>query len=297
MTIHQLLNIGTSKLKSKSTSPALDAEVLLSYVLKKSKEYLYINPKKYLVHTQVRTYLKLINKRVQGWPVADLTNQKEFYGLKFYVDKNVLIPRPETEGLVEHVLEHIKNMSGLKILDIGTGSGNIIISIARRNVPKNVPTKQSIIRSPRPDKSGLAMGNKFFASDVSSKTLIVAKKNTKRHKVKITFKQGDLLNPWKNKHFDIIVANLPYLAQETDHSTKFEPQNALIAEKKGLALYEKLFRQLSSPLYPHPSTLFLEIGYKQAQQIKKLAKKFLPASETKIYKDLSDRDRYAIISL
>ncbi|HTL39694.1 MAG TPA: hypothetical protein VL306_02690, partial [Methylomirabilota bacterium] len=117
----------------------------------------------------------------------------------------------------------------------------------------------------------------------------------KQDSVSVTFKQGSLLKPWKNKHFDIIVANLPYLAQQTDPSTKFEPKPALIAKNKGLALYQELFQKLSYLPSP-PSSIFLELGHDQAKPIKKLAANFLPAYEIKISKDLAGRTRYAYLA-
>jgi release factor glutamine methyltransferase len=148
----------------------------------------------------------------------------------------------------------------------------------------------------------LGAKNRYFASDISPAALKVAKKNAEHHKTHVLFKQSDILKAWKNQHFDIIIANLPYLDRETDASTKFEPKLALIADKKGLAVIEELFKTLPSTLRPHPSVLFLEIGHDQGEALKKLAKKYLPASpeggpafETKIYKDLSGHARYAII--
>jgi release factor glutamine methyltransferase len=301
MTIREALNQATSKLKKTSTpastrrdhkwsrrggSPQLDAEVLLCFALNKPKEYLYANPDQQL---RASNYMGLIKKRAEGIPVAYLTNQKEFYGLNFYVDRSVLIPRPETEGLVELILSHRSSLiPHPSVLDIGTGSGAIIISLAKAF------------------SNSQEFKNGYFASDISTAALKVARRNAKKYDVQITFKQGSLLKPWKKQKFDIIVANLPYLASETDVSTKFEPKSALIAAKQGLALYEDLFVQISS-LNPArttavvqsggtlPSSLIFEIGHDQASTIKKLAKKLLPAYKTEIRKDLTGRPRYAII--
>jgi release factor glutamine methyltransferase len=278
MTIHDLIKIAAKKLTN-STSPTLDGEVLLSFVIKKPKEYLLANPKKSVDPKLEKIYLRLINKRLLGWPVAYLIKHKEFFGLDFYVDKNVLIPRPETEGLVELVLDSLKiENRKLKILDIGTGSGCIIISIAR-----NIATNQSNQKY------------KFFASDLSPRAIKIAKKNAKTHKVKVTFGDGNLLEPWGDEQFDCVVANLPYLARESDPSTKFEPKGALIAARKGLKLYEELFRQVST-LHSRPSSLFLEVGRDQGRLIKKLAKKYLPEYKAKTYKDLFGRTRYASLT-
>ncbi|HTL39584.1 MAG TPA: HemK/PrmC family methyltransferase, partial [Methylomirabilota bacterium] len=161
MTIQQLLNLATQKLsQSKSTSPLLDAEVLLSHLLDQPKEYLFTHADQILSPKLEREFKIRLNRRIKGWPVAYINNKKEFFGLSLFVNKNVLIPRPETEGLVELVLDKAKSQKNIKILDIGTGSGAIIISLAK------------IL--------GIS-GNKFFASDISKKALAVAQKNAKQN--------------------------------------------------------------------------------------------------------------------
>jgi len=307
----------------------LDAEVLLAHVLKKSRVDIFVRTDTFVHKAQTQKFQRLVKKRQAGWPVAYLTNEKEFFGLKFYVDKNVLVPRPETEGLVELALAKIKDQkSKIKILDIGTGSGCIIISLAK-----------SLFAYSR------ELDHEYFASDISTAALKVARKNARLHKVHISFKQSDILEGWparhlpdtlslsrragasdksskqgvaggKNQHFDIIVANLPYLASLSDPSTQFEPKQALIAQKKGLALIEKLFKQiawinnspqpplnlrgggpdLSGPGALLPKYVFLEIGHDQGTKIKNLAKKFLPGFDTKISKDLFGQARYAVLS-
>lgn len=267
MTIRESLNQAISLLsKSRSTSPVLDAEVLLLHVLNKPKEYIFLNPDKALTASQQAKFSSLVKQRRMLWPVAYITGTKSFMGRDFHVNQDVLIPRPVTEELVEMVLQKM-NGKNLSVLDIGTGSGCIIVSLAKS-------TK-----------------GKFFASDISAEALKVARKNAKIHKAKITFKEGSLLNPWRKQHLDIIVTNLPYLAKETDPSTKFEPKLALVAKKKGLALYEELFQQIptSAP------DIFLEIGHDQGKSITALAKKYLPSYGIKILKDFTGRTRFAIL--
>ena len=290
MTIRQALNSATRILKRKSTSPSLDAEVLLAYVLKKPKTDIFVRMDNFVYKRDRQKFLALIKKRSQGWPVAYLTHEKEFFGLKFYVDKNVLIPRPETEGLVDLVLEKLKIVNyKLKILDIGTGSGCIIVSLAKslRNA--------ELVSASQPRDPEINSGFRYFASDISSAALKIARKNARRHKVKVNFKKSNLLSAWKNQRFDVIVANLPYLAKETDPSTKFEPKKALIAKNHGLGLIAKLLQQISTLSAP-PSALFLEIGHDQGAKIKKLAAKWLPSFDTKIFRDMSGKNRYAILN-
>ena len=271
MTINQTLNLGTQKLKSASTSASLDAEVLLYHVLNKPKEHLFANPQQLLSSKAKKQFFALVKKRVANWPMAYLTNHKGFYGLDFYVDKNVLIPRPVTEDLVEMVLAKTKKQNGLSVLDVGTGSGCIIISLAKNS------------------------SGKFFASDISTAALRIAKKNSRAHKTKVQFKQGDLLAPWKNQSFDIIIANLPYLSKRTDPSTKFEPTKALIAKDSGFALIEKLFHQIAA-LPRLPQHVYLEIGHDQGPKVVKSVRSILPNYNLKVLKDLPGKVRYAVLN-
>jgi release factor glutamine methyltransferase len=282
MTIQQLLNQGYKKL-TKSTSPVLDSEMLLAHVIKKPKEYLLINPDKKITANQSKQFLNLLRQRAQGVPVAYLTGHKGFYNLDFIVNRNVLIPRPDTEGIIDLVAAYFNRSpqtgKKLNIIDVGTGSGCIIITLAKL-FPKHG----------------------FFASDISKAALNVALKNAKRHKVKVKFKQSDLLEAWDKQPFDIIVANLPYGWKQWKNNTsadtiglKFEPQKALFSKDDGLFLINKLLLQISE-IKSRPSLIVLEFDPRQKNTIKKLAKKFMPAYETKIVMDLSKRSRFAMIS-
>lgn len=264
----------------------------MSYVLKKPKESLFVHMDKYVPPKKQRKFLSLISKRQKGWPVAYLTGQKEFFGLNFSVNKNVLIPRPETEGLIELILEKIKDIKDnepLSILDIGTGSGCIVIALAKTLLANSHE-----------------LDHQYFGSDISKTSLLVAKKNARQHAIKIMFKPGSLLEPWKNQNFDVIVANLPYGWKEWKNNTsaetiglKFEPQQALFTENQGLALYEKLFKQIRSysQIRPFVNSIFFEFDPRQTKQIKKLASKILPEYNIEIKKDLAGKNRFACLSL
>ena len=262
MTIKQLLIWGAKQLTN-SDSPNLDSELLLGLVLKKNKTFLFTYPEKSVTRIQTNSFQKLIRLRAQHWPIAYLTHSRNFFGLDFYVDKNVLIPRPWTEGLVAEAVGILKNRTGIKILDVGTGSGAIIVSLAH----------------------ALGSRNQYFASDYSAKALPVAKKNAKKYSVKITFKKSDLLKNWKQE-FDVITANLPYLEKETDPSTKREPKIALLSASKGLRHYQNLIHQLSA-WRQHPKFLFLECEPRQARPLNILAKKLLPHTQVYITTDSS----------
>jgi release factor glutamine methyltransferase len=174
----------------------------------------------------------------------------------------------------------LENAKRLKILDVGTGSGCIIVSLAKRTRPK-----QSF---------------QFFASDVSLSALTVAKKNAKKHRVKVTFKRSDLLSGWKTQNFDVIIANLPYgwKAWKNNSSAetqglRYEPKNALIAEDQGLALIKKLVDQIAGQK-KRPILVALEFDPRQIKRIKNLASK-LPGFRTEVLSDLSGKPRFAFL--
>ncbi|MEK7167578.1 MAG: HemK/PrmC family methyltransferase, partial [Patescibacteria group bacterium] len=237
MTILQALTKARKTLQKKTSSPNLDAEIVLTFALKKPKEHIYAHPEK---EFNPKKFFNLIQRRAKGEPVAYITGHKEFFGLDFLVDKNVLIPRPETELLVE---EALKEKGG--VLEVGTGSGCISIAI-KKNSPQRDVT----------------------AVDISAKALNLAKKNAKLNKVKIGFVKSDLLQKVE-KDYDTIVANLPYLLKkEKDRSTKLEPKKALYAD---IELYERLFKQIGNF-----KTILCEINPLLSLKMNKLAKKCFP---------------------
>ncbi len=291
MLIKQAL-LGAIKIlqKNKISSPALDAEILLSFSIKKPKEFLYAHSEKNLTTTQSRLFKKLIARRAKHEPVAYIIGHKYFYGLDFFVDKNVLIPRPETELLVEETLK--SKLLDLKsaIVDIGTGSGAIAVTLAR-HLPNT----------------------KIFATEISPGAIKVARKNARHHKVAITFLRGDLLEPFLNLKSKIsnlksliIVANLPYgwkawknTSSAETRGLKFEPQIALFTGKNGLKLYEKLLKQIKLLVtrYRLRVTCLFEFDPRQTKLIAKLIKQSFPTAKIEIKKDLAGRDRVVIIKI
>ena len=239
MIVKQALVWASQKLKAKkNTSADLDAEVLLSHVLKKPREYLFAYPETKLSTYQLKNFRTLLARRAKHEPIAYLTGHKEFYGLDFIVNKGVLIPRPETEALVEAVIKEVKNKK-LTIADIGTGSGCIAIAL-KKNLPKC----------------------KVIATDKSAAALKVAKQNAKKHQVAIQFKKGNLLEPMKKQKFDVVVANLPYLRDKLDYPdrkvTKYEPALALKGGPDGLKIYRQFYQQLQK-LKNKPKLVYLEM--------------------------------------
>ncbi len=281
MTIQKTLLWSEKILKQKNILTAqLDAEILLGFVLNKKREWLIVHSDDKIAARDFHKYQRLILRRAKQEPVAYITGKKEFYGLEFKVNKSVLIPRPETEILVETILKEITKRytlhpKPLMVADIGTGSGNIAITLAKL-APQKI--------------------KKIYAVDISKSALKLAKLNTKNHNVtdKIKFLHSDLFaNFPKNAKFDIICANLPYLNNEFKN-LPYEPQIALKGGKTGTKIYKKFFRQVE-PHLKKDSKIFIEIGDQQAKLIKQIIKKQLPKAKIKILKDLAGLDRIAVI--
>lgn len=289
MTIKGALHKATQQLnKQKIKSASLDAEVLLAHALNKSREYLLSHPEHTLSNSQRKKFAQYIKRRAKHEPVAYITGHKEFFGFDFLVNKNVLIPRPETETLVEEAIRIVSQMSTVncQLLDIGTGSGCIAISLAK-HLPKA----------------------KITAIDSSKQALNVARKNARLNKVssRIKFIHGDPLenhNPQPTTH-NLILANLPYIPnneykQLAPDIKNYEPKQALIAGPDGLKYYRQLFKQLQGPIFLYsyiPMFLILELAPTQIKSIKKLAKKYFPLAQINFKKDLADKHRVAVIKI
>ena len=227
MTIKQAIIKGVTLLKlEKITSPKLKARLLLQYVLKKSRQYLIVYDDQKLTDMQEQEYLNYIELLKQGEPIEHITHQKEFMKLNFYVDENVLIPRQDTEVLVEEVLQIAKKIKAKKILDLCTGSGAIAISLAK--YLENV---------------------QLTALDISGKALDIAIANAKNNHVqdKITFVESNLFQDLAPEKYDIIVSNPPYIKSEEieklDKEVKREPKEALDGGKDGLEFYRRIIDQ------------------------------------------------------
>lgn len=271
-----------------SILPSLEKEWLLACLLKKSREFILSHPEKSISKLILNKFKKLDRQRRQGWPLAYLTGQQEFFGLDFIVNQQVLIPRPETEMLVEEICQEARQAKSKSIIvDLGTGSGAIIISTVKELICAN--TKNSDSQFPN---------LKFLAIDISSSALLTAKKNAQRHKVlkKINFRQGDLLKPFLKKLNNeqiIIAANLPYLTPQqikNSPSISHEPRLALDGGPDGLKYYRQLLKQLSGITYKSV-TIFMEIDPSQATRIKALVNRFFKKFSLKILKDLSGQER------
>ena len=228
--------------------------------------------KKYLESDKLDEGIKRLE---QGEPVQYIIGNVNFYGNIFIVNKNVLIPRFETEELIEKTLKRIKNKSDkLRVVDLGTGSGCIAITI-KKELPNSI----------------------VDAVDISSDALEVAKENAKVNDVEINFYQGNMLEPLTNK-YNIIISNPPYIDRNEpimDIVKNNEPELALYADNKGLYYYEYILKNVNKYLNDNYIIAF-EIGYKQGTKLIELSNKYLPNSKIIIEKDLSGKDRFAFIT-
>lgn len=226
--------------------------------------------KKYLPKEKLEEGLKKLEK---GKPVQYIVGNVDFYDINLLVNKNVLIPRFETEYLVEKTINYAKKLKEpLDILDIGTGSGAIAITLAKH------------------------LNSKVIATDISEKALEIAQKNAKRNNTKINFKQSDILKSVKGK-FDIIISNPPYISKDEtiDPLVKDnEPSLALYADNKGLYFYEEILKNIK-PYLKEKSIIAFEIGMTQSKDITKIAQKYLPKVKIITEKDLTGKDRYIFI--
>jgi release factor glutamine methyltransferase len=228
---------------SGSDSPRLDADVLVMHLLKIDRTELLAHPEREITEKQYRDFIKFIERRKTGESVSYITGDKEFWSLNFKVNKDVLIPRPETECLIEEVLRFYSFPSdGLRVCDIGTGSGIIAIALA-----KELP------------------GIIVAATDNSAGALAVAVQNALRHGVakRIAFFETDILADVPGS-FDVICSNPPYISDENyrllpEGIRRFEPKEALLASEKGLALHRRIIAEGARRLNAG-GRIFIEIG-------------------------------------
>lgn len=265
----------------------LEAEVLLAYVLGYDREYLIGHGDEDIEIGLLKLFLKYMKEFKDGKPVAYITKGKEFYGMDFFVDERVLIPRPETEMLVEDGLKYLasKNLRKIRILDVGTGSGNIAISLLCEAQKLN----ENLVAE-------------VDAVDISEDALEVAKINVQQYGVEneVHVFQSDLLeNIDDSAKYDVIVTNLPYIGERENNFVeenvkKYEPNGALFAGDDGLKLYEKLFSQIKEKNIDF-GILIGEFGFGQTKKIKELLSKFF-AQKWRIEKDLAGIDRMFVVT-
>lgn len=271
-----------------SDTPQLDAALLLGFVLGVNKAWLYAHPIRPLSEGEIERYEELVRRRMCHEPVAYLVGFKPFYGLDITVDPRVLIPRPETELLVDRILDYLKSLVGQgerpSVADVGTGSGAIAVALAV-NVPESV----------------------VYAVDVSDEALAVAAQNVWRYGLgeQVQLLPGYLLEPLPAP-VDVIVANLPYIATGDlsdlpPQVREYEPALALDGGVDGLRVITDLLVSLASPqgrrkLRPG-GRVYLEIGAGQGDPARALAQDLLPEAEVRVVHDYADLDRMLIVAL
>ena len=228
-----------------------------------------------LIQKKYRNIKWVLKKIAHNYPIQYLIGHVNFYGNKIMVNKNVLIPRYETETLIAKTLEYLDalNLVPESALEIGTGSGCISITLKKQ---------KPIVE--------------ITAIEISRKALKLAKKNAKYNKCKINFIKKDMFKYHPFNKYDILISNPPYIREKDiiDPQTSFEPNLALYGGKDGLKYYEQIFKIAKSSLKPK-HLIALEIGEEQGKALKKLAKKHFPKDVIKIEKDLPGKDRYLFV--
>ena len=279
MNIKQALEEAKNILKSNNFEDSnIIAKELLSYVLKKDKVYLTINSDTALTDTEYAEFTKYIEQIIDGKPLQYITQKQEFMGIDFFVNEDVLIPQPDTEILVETVLDICKRYGkqSLRILDLCTGSGAIAISLSK------------------------ILNTQVFASDVSTKALKVAEKNNVMNNTKVEFIESNLFEQINGKKFDIIVSNPPYIKNEEIKSLSKQVQNepyiALAGGEDGLDFYRKIIDEAYKYINKN-GYLCLEIGYDQKEDLIKLIKQNENYEYENCIKDLSNNDRCIIAKI
>ncbi len=283
-TVLDVVQLATGHLQaSGASSPRLDAEVLLGHVLGLERIQLYVQHDRPLDAKELEAYRAVTARRAKGEPVAYIVGEREFYSRSFKVDKRVLVPRPETELLVDTALEQLRTRfpseEQLEIADIGTGSGAIAVTIAC-----------------------LEERARLIATDVSPQALEVAAFNAERHGVRSRVKMlpGDLYAPLAGKRFHAIVSNPPYIKESeyldlAPDVRDYEPRGALVAGEDGLVVIRRLIQGAPEHLAAG-GPILLEIGWEQGRAVREIAQACgLVCAQ--IVQDLEGRDRVAVIEV
>jgi release factor glutamine methyltransferase len=296
MHLKSLLNKSILELrKAGIDTPDLDTKVLLVAAMAREDAFVYSHPDFLVTNAQYAKFRRYIRRRKCGEPIAYILVHKEFYGYNFLVNKNVLVPRPESEWLVDAGISFLQNYESrimnngkhnINILDMGTGSGCLAISISKELQTKNyqLPTK-------------------IFAVDSSKRAIVVAKKNSKLLKPvhSILFLNSNLFENLrvKSKKFNLMIANLPYVPpriKKVKSPIDFEPQDAIFAGNNGTEII-KLFLSESKYHIEKDGLILLELDPRNANDLLKYASKIYPEAKINLHKDLADHNRYLSITI
>jgi len=274
LTISQALQLGRKCLQPHHDSAALEAEILLCHCLAKNRVYLRTWPEKSLSPEALTRYEQLLARRARGEPIAYITGHKEFWDLVLRVTPDVLIPRPETEHLVELALEKIPVDAQWQIADLGTGSGAIALAIAKERPQCHIT-----------------------ATDHAAASLEVARDNAANNNIaNVSFRQGFWFEALAGERFHIIVANPPYVAETDPHlqqgDLRFEPQRALSSGTQGLDDITHIISH-ALPYLKAPGWLLLEHGYQQGDMVVALLRQH-GFCETRCHSDYAQRERVSV---
>lgn len=277
MTIKETIKKGMIELKVNGVSePNLKARLIMQFILDRPRQYVLVHDNEILTLRQEVNYFKAIKKLIQGVPLQHITHMQEFMKMNFYVDENVLIPRPDTEILVEEVIKIAKKINAKKILDMCAGSGAIAVSLAK-----------------------YIENSKITAVDISLRALNIAKKNAKSNLVEeqITFINSNLFQNLVGQKYDMIVSNPPYIRKNViktlDEEVQKEPIIALDGGEDGLDFYRKIIKQ-GYQFLKYKGYLCLEIGYDQKIDVIELIENEEKYIDTYCKKDLYENDRVII---
>ncbi|SEK44727.1 release factor glutamine methyltransferase [Carnobacterium iners] len=275
-TYREVLNWASSFLEA-ADQEKIAAEILIRERLEWSKTDFILQLDQFIAPEIKKQWIKDIKDFSTGIPLQYLLGYEWFFDEKFKVTSDTLIPRPETEEIVDKFLKE-QPEKALKVLDIGTGTGVIAITIKKK----------------RPQ-------DEVTAIDLSKEALIIAKENGRNLRSNIRFLLGDLTEPVKNEQFDVVISNPPYIGMDEkkymdDSVLNYEPELALFAENDGLAVYQRLSKELPAILKPD-GQIYLEIGFKQGLAVKTLFQEAFPRADVSIEKDMSGQDRLLKVKL
>ena len=274
-TIYEALSFGLSKLtEAKIESALIDAQLLLCHILKCDKGYLTVHKNDKISDSVFNKYAVLIEKRAQKMPVKYITGTCEFYSLEFTVDENVLIPRPDTEIIIDTVSEEINTDKNIKILDLCSGSGCIGITLAT-----------------------LYKNSQVTLAELSDGAIRISQKNIMKHQLEncIKIEKKDILTETIQGKFDIIVSNPPYINEEDyekleDDVKNFEPEMALVSHQDEYKFYKRIIDAFSENLSEN-GIMLLEMGYNQSEYLSHYALNSNNFSKISVIKDLSGINR------
>lgn len=267
----EIINQGQQLLAAFSDSAKLDCQILLAFVLEKDTSYLLTWPEKKLTQTEFQAFIVLFERRLAGEPIAYIIKEREFWSLPFFVSPATLIPRPDTELLVEHILARHQE-DDLTCLDLGTGTGAIALALASEKKTWQVD-----------------------AVDFSDDAVVLAKKNAQRLQLlQVDIYQSDWFSSVRlAKKFDVIVSNPPYIDENDQHlsegDVRFEPLSALVASDNGLSDIKRIAKDAREYL-KHNGMLYFEHGYEQAKEVRCILSQ-LSYQSIETLKDYSDNDR------